>query len=175
MLYFLATDPLRSIHNHKHSTHSRTLETIAKMSNVVSLDYRSNERGNIAIITIDNQKKLNAMTQDDYYHLSKLLKEVAEREDVYITILTAKGRFFSAYAFLDAPLLSRTLLKLIQGSRCNNTSSSCRVRRCISPAAQELRLEQSQCHPSFLHAPKDPSHRFERSSRWSVGRADWLC
>ena len=67
------------------------------MADVVSLEYRANERGYIAIITISNEKKLNAMTQDDYYALSKYLREIAAREDVYITVLTGKGRYFSAY------------------------------------------------------------------------------
>ena len=65
---------------------------------VVSLEYRSSERGNIAIITFDNPKKLNAMNQDNYYTLSKYLREIAERPDVYITVVTGKGKFFSAYA-----------------------------------------------------------------------------
>ena len=67
------------------------------MADVISLEYRANERGHIAIITINNEKKLNAMTQDDYYALSKYLREIAAREDVYITVLTGKGRYFSAY------------------------------------------------------------------------------
>lgn len=53
-------------------------------------------RGKIAIITINNEKKLNAMTQDHYYRLSELMREVGARDDLYITILTGKGRFFSA-------------------------------------------------------------------------------
>lgn len=64
---------------------------------VVTLEYRANGRGNIAVITLNNEKKLNAMTQDNYYTLSQYLREVAKRDDVYITVLTAKGRFFSAY------------------------------------------------------------------------------
>ncbi|KAI9711279.1 MAG: hypothetical protein M1820_002266 [Bogoriella megaspora] len=55
-------------------------------------------RGKIAIITIDNEKKLNALNQDQYYQLAVTLLEIAARDDVYITILTGKGRFFSAGA-----------------------------------------------------------------------------
>lgn len=72
------------------------------MSSVVNLEYRSNGRGNIALITINNEKKLNAMNQDDYYQLSKYMREIAAREDVYITVITGKGRYFSAYAFTIA-------------------------------------------------------------------------
>ena len=52
--------------------------------------------GKIAIITLNIEKKLNAMTQDHYYRLSTLMREVAARDDVYVTVLTGKGRFFSA-------------------------------------------------------------------------------
>ncbi|KAH7058883.1 ClpP/crotonase-like domain-containing protein [Macrophomina phaseolina] len=55
-------------------------------------------RGKIAIITLNQEKKLNAMTADLYYRLSQLLHEIAKRDDIYITLLTAKGRFFSAGA-----------------------------------------------------------------------------
>jgi Delta3-Delta2-enoyl-CoA isomerase len=64
---------------------------------VVTLEYRSNGRGNIALITLNNEKKLNALNQDNYYTISKYLREIAERPDVYITVIAGKGRFFSAY------------------------------------------------------------------------------
>lgn len=53
-------------------------------------------RGKVAIITISNEKKLNAMTQDMYFRISQLLREVAKKDDVFITVLAGKGRFFSA-------------------------------------------------------------------------------
>jgi len=53
-------------------------------------------RGKIAIITLNLPKKLNALTQDLYYRLSCLMREVAARDDIYITLLTGKGRYFSA-------------------------------------------------------------------------------
>lgn len=68
------------------------------MADVVTLEYRKYGRGTIAIITINNEKKLNAMNQDNYYTLSKYLREVAEREDVTVTVMTGKGRYFSAGA-----------------------------------------------------------------------------
>ena len=75
------------------------------MSNVVNLEYRANERGYIAIITLNNEKKLNALNQDDYFTLSKHLREVAERTDVYVTVLTGKGRYFSAYVVPNKDVL----------------------------------------------------------------------
>ncbi|KAK7737777.1 dodecenoyl-CoA isomerase [Cytospora paraplurivora] len=63
-------------------------------NSVIKVDYK----GRIAIITIDNEKKLNALSQPQYYELSQKLREVAAHSEVYITILLAKGRFFSAGA-----------------------------------------------------------------------------
>ena len=54
-------------------------------------------RGKVAIITLNQPKKLNALSQDLYFRLSYLMREVAARKDIYITILTGTGRYFSAY------------------------------------------------------------------------------
>ena len=53
-------------------------------------------KGRIAIITLNLPKKLNAMTQDHYYRVAQLMHEIAARDDIYITVLTGSGRFFSA-------------------------------------------------------------------------------
>jgi len=52
----------------------------------------------IAIITIDNVPKLNALDADGYYLIAKYMREIAEHDEVFITVLTGKGRFFSAGA-----------------------------------------------------------------------------
>lgn len=59
---------------------------------VISLEYR----GRVAIITIANEKKLNALDHNQYYDLAQKMREVAARDDVYITLLIGKGRYFSA-------------------------------------------------------------------------------
>lgn len=59
---------------------------------VVSLEYR----GRLAILTIENEQKLNSMTQMQYYDLAQKMREVATHDEVYITVLLAKGRYFSA-------------------------------------------------------------------------------
>ncbi len=59
---------------------------------VIEVEYR----GRVAVITINNAKKLNALTQMQYYELATKLREVATHDEVYITLLTAKGRYFSA-------------------------------------------------------------------------------
>lgn len=64
----------------------------SNMAGPVTLEHK----GKLAIITIDNEAKLNALSQDGYYQLASHMREVAERDDVFITILTGKGRFFSA-------------------------------------------------------------------------------
>ncbi|KAL9075194.1 MAG: hypothetical protein Q9161_001880 [Pseudevernia consocians] len=54
--------------------------------------------GKIAYIRINIPDKLGALTQDLYYRLAYLLREVARRDDIFITILTGTGRYFSAGA-----------------------------------------------------------------------------
>lgn len=61
---------------------------------IISIEYK----GRLAIITIDNEKKLNALGQMEYYELGRKLQEVAEHDEVFITVLLAKGRYFSAGA-----------------------------------------------------------------------------
>jgi peroxisomal 3,2-trans-enoyl-CoA isomerase len=61
---------------------------------VINLEYR----GRVAVLTIDNQRKLNALSQMQYYDLSQKLREIATHDEVFITVILAKGRFFSAGA-----------------------------------------------------------------------------
>ena len=58
----------------------------------ITIEYRSK----VAIITLNQPKKLNALTSDLYYRLAMCMHEVASRDDIYVTVLTGKGRFFSA-------------------------------------------------------------------------------
>lgn len=89
---------------------------------VVTLEYK----GRVAVITIRNEAKLNALTQHDYYEISKNLREIATHDEVFVTVLLAKGRFFSAYAYpaltLVHPQLPRhphssSLTRSIPGAR----------------------------------------------------------
>lgn len=50
----------------------------------------------IAIVTLNRPEKLNSLHADLYYLLGKRLREIDERDDIYITVLTGTGRFFSA-------------------------------------------------------------------------------
>ena len=72
------------------------------MTDAVQLAYH----GRIALITFNLPKKLNALTQDLYYTLACHMREIAARDDIYITILTGKGRYFSAYSPLPSLLLN---------------------------------------------------------------------
>ena len=58
----------------------------------ILVDYK----GKIATITLNVPKKLNALNGTLYYELARALHEVAARDEVYITVLTGKGRYFSA-------------------------------------------------------------------------------
>ncbi|KAF2755593.1 d3,d2-enoyl-CoA isomerase-like protein [Pseudovirgaria hyperparasitica] len=60
----------------------------------VTIEYR----GKIAIITLNLPKKLNALSHALYFRIACLLHEIAARDDIFITLLAAKGRFFSAGA-----------------------------------------------------------------------------
>lgn len=53
-------------------------------------------KGRLAQVTITNEKKLNALNGDQYFELSQILREIATHDEVYITFLTGKGRYFSA-------------------------------------------------------------------------------
>ena len=64
------------------------------MASPIKVEYQ----GRLAIITIDNDAKLNALNQSGYYDLAQALREVATHDEVFITLLIGKGRYFSAYA-----------------------------------------------------------------------------
>jgi Delta3-Delta2-enoyl-CoA isomerase len=51
---------------------------------------------NIAIVTLDKPSNLNALSSDEFFLLAKLLRDVAVRPDVDITVVTGTGRLFSA-------------------------------------------------------------------------------
>lgn len=70
---------------------------------------RVSYEGRVAVLTIDNAKKLNALSLYQYYDLACKLNEIAKRDDIYITLLTGNGRFFSAYVFLPLPFLPLSL------------------------------------------------------------------
>ncbi len=58
------------------------------MASPVTVEYR----GKIAVITLNNEKKLNALDQDGYYQLATYMREVATHDEVFITVLTGTGR-----------------------------------------------------------------------------------
>lgn len=62
-------------------------------------------RGNIATITLNRPKALNALTLDDYQLLADLMRRAASDDAVVATVITGKGNYFSAY--VDSFSLSR--------------------------------------------------------------------
>lgn len=67
------------------------------MSSPVTVEYH----GKIAVITIDNPSKLNALDQDGYYALATYMREVATHDEVFITVLTGKGKHKPHNSFKD--------------------------------------------------------------------------
>lgn len=53
--------------------------------------------GRIAVIEINRPEKLNALPKDGFYQLSQCLRDVDSHDEISITVLIGKGRFFSAY------------------------------------------------------------------------------
>lgn len=70
------------------------MATKEELSREVTLTFPRGPR--IAVITIDRQKKLNAVTQGHYFRIAELLDQVAKKDEVVVTVITGKGRFFSA-------------------------------------------------------------------------------
>jgi len=60
------------------------------------------KRGRVAIIKFNLEKKLNALNADLYFKLGALLTEIAKMDEIYITVITGKGRYFSAGADVQA-------------------------------------------------------------------------
>ncbi|RPB05838.1 ClpP/crotonase [Choiromyces venosus 120613-1] len=59
---------------------------------------------NVALITLNQPKKLNALTGDLYFDLAQVMQKVAGMEEVTITVLTGTGRYFSAGADVSSAL-----------------------------------------------------------------------
>ncbi|KPI38440.1 3,2-trans-enoyl-CoA isomerase [Cyphellophora attinorum] len=62
-----------------------------------ALEYKAH----VAIITINNPSKLGALTKDIRIQLGHHMRAAAEQQNVYITLLTGTGRFFSSGADIN--------------------------------------------------------------------------
>ncbi|KAG6234164.1 hypothetical protein E4U25_006084 [Claviceps purpurea] len=71
----------------------------------ISVEYR----GRVAILTICNEKKLGALSHDEYSALAVALNEIATRDEVVTTVLTGTGWFYSAGADATAAREAPTL------------------------------------------------------------------
>lgn len=56
----------------------------------------------LAVITINIPERLNALTTELYRELGGHLRDIAEKDDVTVTVITGVGRFFSAGADFQA-------------------------------------------------------------------------
>ncbi|KAJ6023426.1 uncharacterized protein N7446_013787 [Penicillium canescens] len=79
----------------------------------------------VAIVTLNRPEKLNALNQDLYYLLAERLREIDQREDIFTTVLTGTGRFFSAGADVtssrpNGDLSGNGRRELVRGFVANN-------------------------------------------------------
>lgn len=145
----------------------------------IKLEYR----GRLAIITIDNPKKLNALDQSGYYDLAQKLREVATHDEVFITLLIGKGRYFSAYVFttpkhtphlthlitlIDLPSLTHNHLLLPPPTAAQTSPSRGPLQPSSPRAPPTPHRTASGCNPSSpsTSTSRRPSTRTPRSS-WS--------
>lgn len=83
--------------------------------------------GKIAYIRINIPDKLGALTQDLYYRLAILMREVARRDDIFITVLTGTGRYFSAGADVSVSRAFSEHADVRRGSLRNFVSNNLEV------------------------------------------------
>ncbi|KAJ5376470.1 hypothetical protein N7509_013356 [Penicillium cosmopolitanum] len=107
----------------------------------------------VAIITLNRPDKLNALNQDLYYLLAERLREVEKRDDIYITVLTGTGRFFSAGADVtssrpNGDLNSNVRRELVKSFVANNTD----VTRTFYNHTKILVVALKRTRPLVAHA-----------------------
>lgn len=51
---------------------------------------------NVALITLNQPTKLNALSAEQYYELAQVLRKIANMPEISVTVLTGMGRYFSA-------------------------------------------------------------------------------
>lgn len=50
----------------------------------------------LATVLLDRPACLNALLPDHLYQLAQALRDIDQRPDIHITLLTGRGRYFSA-------------------------------------------------------------------------------
>ncbi|KAJ5139325.1 Crotonase core [Penicillium bovifimosum] len=90
--------------------------------NIITVSYQDR----VAIVTLNRPDKLNALNADLYYLLGERLREIDARKDIFITVVTGTGRFFSAGADVNSTrpgtggLSSSVRRELVKGFVANN-------------------------------------------------------
>ena len=69
----------------------------------VSLSFAPNCDNRVAVITLNAPEKLNSLCWGDYKVITRCLNWIALQPDVLVTVLTGKGRYFSAGADVKDP------------------------------------------------------------------------
>lgn len=113
-------------------------------------------RGRIAIIEINRPEKLNALPKDGFYLLAQRLREVDTRDEVAITVLTGRGRFFSAYVTTSTKLLITTKLMIFSEAPMSQSA----VRHPLVQISGAMVLERLLRTTSTSHRPSTRIRRF---------------
>jgi peroxisomal 3,2-trans-enoyl-CoA isomerase len=53
-------------------------------------------RGKVALITFNREKQLNALNGAHYFELAVMMNKIAKMPEIFVTVITGKGRYFSA-------------------------------------------------------------------------------
>ncbi|KAK0646096.1 ClpP/crotonase-like domain-containing protein [Cercophora newfieldiana] len=113
---------------------------------IIEVEYR----GRLAVITINNPAKLNALGMPEYFQLSQSLREIATHPEVFITLIIGNGRYFSAGADVSASRPSSTSPDLSDPSSAEDTSAA-RQHWLRTFLANNLNTTQSfYSHPKIL-------------------------
>lgn len=107
-------------------------------SRPISLSFPDNcDNGRAAVITINSPETLNALNWEDYGSIRQCLEWIAQQPRIMLTILTGKGRYFSAGANVQDP--SRALPKDVQTADPNTAEG-----KAIISKYYKLRAEDGQ-------------------------------
>ncbi len=140
-------------------------------SRPISLSFPDNcDNGRAAVITINSPETLNALNWEDYGSIRQCLEWIAQQPRIMLTILTGKGRYFSAGANVQDP--SRALPKDVQTADPNTAEG-----KAIISKYYKLRAEDGQgkladalrSHPKVmiaaLNVPPSVSHCYRFALR----------
>lgn len=87
---------IRSLHRGTLANKTATAATLAPFLAITMEIVTVHRRGPIAVIVLNNPRKLSALSSQGYFLLGERLRSVAKDSGIAVTIVTGKGKFFSA-------------------------------------------------------------------------------